>query len=64
MRMLIDLGDLSKARAIHTTGQSGHTDHPHYDDMIPLWIAGETAPMLWDRADIEADAEAVLKLTP
>lgn len=64
MRMLVDLGDLARSRAIHTTGQSGHTDHPHYDDMIPLWLAGETVPMLWDRADIEADAEAVLVLTP
>lgn len=64
MRMLIDLGDPSHARAIHTTGQSGHTDHPHYDDMIPLWLAGETAPMLWDRAEVEADAQATLILTP
>lgn len=64
MRMLIDLGDLTRSRAIHTTGQSGHTDHPHYDDMIPLWIAGETLPMLWDREDVLADAEAVLILSP
>ena len=64
MRMLVDLADLSASRAIHTTGQSGHTDHPHYDDMIPLWIAGETVPMLWERSDIEADAEATLILTP
>ena len=64
MRMLVDLSDLSASRTIHTTGQSGHTDHPHYDDMIPLWIAGETVPMLWEREDIEADAEATLVLTP
>ncbi len=64
MRMLVDLGDLTRSYAIHTTGQSGHVDHPHYDDMIPLWLAGETVPFLWGRADIEADAEAVLVLTP
>lgn len=64
MRMLIDLGDLAQSRAIHTTGQSGHIGNEHYDDMIPLWLAGETTPMLWNRLDIEADAQATLILTP
>jgi penicillin amidase len=64
MRMLVDLQDLTRSRTIHTTGQSGHADHEHYLDMAPLWLAGETVPMLWDRADIEADAEAVMILVP
>ncbi|HSJ71729.1 MAG TPA: penicillin acylase family protein [Acidimicrobiia bacterium] len=64
LRMLVDLGDFSNSVAIHATGQSGHTDHPHYDDMIPLWLAGETVPFLWERSDIDADASAVLNLTP
>lgn len=64
MRMVVDLGDLSASTAIHSTGQSGHIDHPHYDDMIKPWLAGETVPMLWHRADIENDAEATMILTP
>jgi penicillin amidase len=64
MRMLVDLGDFTRSFAIHTTGQSGHIDHPHYDDMIPLWLEGRTVPFLWDRADVEADAEATLVLVP
>lgn len=64
MRMLIDLGDLTNSRAIHTTGQSGHAYHEHYINMVPLWLAGETVPMLWDRADIEADAKATMTLVP
>ncbi len=64
MRMLVDLGDLTKSRAIHTTGQSGHIGSDHYDDMIPLWLNGETVPFLWERADVEADAEARLILEP
>ncbi|MDJ0791515.1 MAG: penicillin acylase family protein [Acidimicrobiia bacterium] len=64
MRMLVDLGDLRRSLAVHTTGQSGHIDHPHYDDMIPLWLSGENVPMLWDRSDIEANAEATLVLEP
>ena len=64
MRMLIDLDDLTNSLAIHTTGQSGHIDHEHYDDMIPLWLDGKTMPMLWARTDILADTEATLLLMP
>jgi len=64
MRMLVDLGDLSRSLTTHTTGQSGHADHPHYDDMIPLWLAGEYSPMNWTRPQIEAAAEATQTLIP
>jgi len=64
MRMLVDLQDLTRSRTIHTTGQSGHADHEHYLDMAPLWLVGETVPMLWDRADVKADAEATMILEP
>jgi penicillin amidase len=64
MRMLVDLGDLSRSRTTHTTGQSGHTDHPHYDDMTPLWLAGEYSPMNWTRAQVDGAAESVQTLTP
>jgi penicillin amidase len=64
MRMLVDLGDLSRSLATHTTGQSGHADHPHYDDMIPLWLAGEYSPMNWTRAQVDAAAEARQTLVP
>jgi penicillin amidase len=64
MRMLVDLGDLSRSLATHTTGQSGHTDHPHYDDMIPLWLNGEYSPMNWTREQVEADEEATQTLVP
>jgi penicillin amidase len=64
MRMLVDLADWSKSMAVHTTGQSGHIDNEHYDDMIPLWLNGQNVPFLWERADIRADAQATLVLTP
>ncbi|MBS3783627.1 MAG: penicillin acylase family protein [Anaerolineae bacterium] len=63
-RQIIDLGDLTRSVSMHTTGQSGHPFHRHYDDMIASWRDVEHHPMLWDRQDVEAGAEGVLVLTP
>ena len=64
MRMVVDLDDLARSRAVHTTGQSGHAFHKHYIDMADLWVANETQPLLWERPSIEADAEGHLRLLP
>ena len=63
-RQIVDVGDLSRSLSMHTTGQSGHAFHRHYDDMIDPWRNIEYHPMLWERADVEADAEGVLVLQP
>lgn len=64
MRMVVDLGDLSRSVTVHTTGQSGHPASPHYDDMISLWASGRSYPMLFRRPEVEADAEGTLRLVP
>jgi penicillin amidase len=64
MRMIVDLNDLTNSLSIHTTGQSGHTYHPHYTDMVDLWRKGYYHPLLWDRDHVQRQAEAVLTLTP
>jgi len=63
-REIVDLGNLDNSLAIHTTGQSGHAFHPHYDDMAPLWAAVQYAPMWWEQASVMDDAEGHLRLTP
>ena len=63
-RQIVDLDDLPCSVSMHTTGQSGHPYHPHYDDMIDPWRNIEYHPMLWERVDVEADAEGVLVLKP
>jgi penicillin amidase len=63
-RQIVDLGDFANSLSIHTTGQSGHPFHPHYDDMIDMWRNLQYHPMLWARAQVEAAAEAHLQLTP
>jgi penicillin G amidase len=63
-RMVIDLGDFGRSSFLHTTGQSGHAFHRHFDDMIEAWVDGVQAPMRWDPADIEASARSTLVLLP
>lgn len=62
MRMIVDLDDFSRSRALHTTGQSGHAFHKHYIDMVDLWVVNDTQPLHWDRSAVEADAEDHLRL--
>jgi penicillin G amidase len=64
MRMIVDLGDLNNSVTVHTTGQSGHAYHPHYDDMAPMWANIEYYAMLWNEGAIVSDAEGHLVLTP
>jgi penicillin amidase len=64
MRMIVDLGDLNDSLLIHTTGQSGHAYHPHYVDMTDLWRKIQYHPMLWERSQVEDQAEGHLRLVP
>ena len=49
-REIVDLSNLNNSLALHTTGQSGHAYHPHYDDMAPLWATVQYYPMWWEQA--------------
>ncbi|HEX6945847.1 MAG TPA: penicillin acylase family protein [Acidimicrobiia bacterium] len=63
-RMVIDIQEPSRSSVMHSTGQSGHAFHVHYDDMIEPWVEGIQAPMLWEADDIERAARATLTLGP
>ncbi|MBA7656650.1 Acyl-homoserine lactone acylase QuiP [subsurface metagenome] len=64
MRQIVDLSDLSKSLMMHTTGQSGHPGHSHYDDFIEPWRLLEYHPTRWNRADVEAESGRKLILAP
>ncbi|MDE2199179.1 MAG: penicillin acylase family protein, partial [Rhodospirillales bacterium] len=63
-RMVVDVGNWDNSRAINAPGQSGDPRSRHYDDLAPLWAAGEYVPLLYSPAAIDAAAETVLELTP
>ena len=60
----VDLGNLNNSLSMHTTGQSGHAYHTHYDDMVSLWAAGKYYPMWWEADSVKQAAESRLTLTP
>lgn len=64
MRMVVDLSSLSASTSIHTTGQSGHPNHEHYDDMIERWVVNDPHPMRWTRSDVENGERSTLILFP
>lgn len=64
LRMIVDLNNLQNSLSIHTTGQSGHAFHPHYDDMIKPWQKMQYHSMLWKRKAVDANTSAHLTLTP
>ena len=64
MRMIVDLGDLTKSVTVHTTGQSGHAYSQHYADMAPLWAGIEYYPMYWSEQQVTSNTEGHLVLKP
>jgi penicillin G amidase len=44
-RMVADPTDPDRSRWQMFTGESGHPASPHYADLQPRWLAGETQPM-------------------
>ncbi len=64
MRMIVDMSNLDNSITVHTTGESGHIDNPHYIDMADLWRNIQYYPMHWNQDSVKADAEGHLTLVP
>jgi penicillin amidase len=64
LRMLSDLGDPERSLFIHSGGQSGNPLSTHYKSFSAAWARGEYAPMMSDRARLEAAGVQRLVLAP
>jgi len=64
MRFIADLSNLNNSLTVHTTGESGHAEDPHYIDMVNMWRNIQYYPMLWDQQAVSSGAESHLKLLP
>ena len=63
-RFVADLGDLRNSWGLLVPGQSGQPGSKHYDDQVQAWFEGGYHPMLYEREDVEREAQDRLKLTP
>jgi penicillin amidase len=64
LRQVVDLGDLTNTREIHSVGQSGHPASSHYDDFIELWRNFDYISSNWLRSQAEATKHDTLTLQP
>jgi penicillin amidase len=64
MRAVYDLADPDGTLIAICPGQSGHPASPHYDDLLPGWLAGEYVPFATARDQVEKLAESRLVLGP
>ena len=61
-REIVDLGDLGRSVTSVPPGQSGQLGSRHYSDLAGPWLRGEYHAMLWERGEVERQAEARLVL--
>jgi len=63
-REIFDLSDWDNSVAINVPGQSGQPEAKHFDDLLPLWSAGQYFPLKFSRAAVDAVTTDVLLLEP
>ena len=63
-RFLADLSPGGQTLGVNTAGNSGNPASPHYADQFPEWLAGRYHPLWMERAEVDANAESVQRLTP
>jgi penicillin amidase len=63
-REIFDLADWDHSVGINVPGQSGQPGAKHYDDLLPLWLAGRYFPLAYSRAAVDAVTTDTLELIP
>ncbi len=63
-RGIYDLSDADKSRFMIATGESGHIFSPHYRDLAPLWIDGESITLRGSEDDLKRAGARELVFTP
>ena len=64
VRMVVDVGAWDDSVWINAPGQSGLPDSPHYDDLAPLWAAGDYVPLLYTAEAVDAATVTRIELVP
>lgn len=64
LRAVIDVGNWEASRWVLAGGQSGNPLSRHYDDMIPLWLRGDSVTIGWSPESVTNRAVNELTLLP
>ena len=63
-REIFDLSDWDNSVGVNVPGQSGQPGSAHYDDLLPLWLAGGYFPLSYSRTAVDKQTVDVLELKP
>jgi penicillin amidase len=63
-RQIYDVGQWDQAKAVTTSGQSGHPMSANYADQITMWLEGVYHTMPWNRDAVKAVARNRIELLP
>ncbi|MEV5378998.1 penicillin acylase family protein [Streptomyces nondiastaticus] len=63
-RVVVDVGDWDRSRAMNAPGQSGRPDSPHWDDLYEDWARDRAFPLHYSRAAVEAHTRTRIVLVP
>jgi penicillin amidase len=64
VRMVVDVGAWDNSVWINAPGQSGLPGDPHYNDLAPIWAAGDYVPMLFTAQAVDRATLHRLELRP
>ncbi len=63
-RMVVDVGNWDAATMTNAPGQSGDPRSEHYDDLLEVWAADGSVPLLFSRDAVEANLKLKIQLIP
>ncbi len=63
-RMVLDVGNWNAARMTNAPGQSGDPRSPFYKNLLQGWADDLDFPLLWSRAQVEAEKVMLIRLVP
>ena len=64
MRMVVDFSDFDHSLQNITLGESGQVFSPYYRDQFEAWTSGQSFPMLFSDAAVNAGTVHKLVLEP
>lgn len=61
-RMVMDVGDWDRSVFVTMPGVAGDVEHAHSHDLFATWLRGDTVPLLFTAAAVDARAETTTTL--